>query len=234
MKFEKYQANGNDFIVLDENYTHKSLLAKKLCSRKESVGADGLIFFNKYQNRIFFFNQDGSEANLCVNGLRCLGLYLYRHNILKKRRKINFGNTFYYLEVYQDNPFLIKVIFNKKDYSFQTKIFKQKKVYLIDIGNKHLICDKTLESKVSALVENYPEYNINFVDIISKNKIKIKTYEKGVGFTLNCGSGSFASCFVYHKLNIINEKVNVDDKLEIDLSTCTLLGKANFVFQGEI
>ena len=82
IKFTKYEATGNDFILIENltNYTNEELsdLAVKLCNRNYGIGADGLLLLynTQYKNYLRIFNSDGSEASLCGNGLRCSALHI--------------------------------------------------------------------------------------------------------------------------------------------------------------
>ena len=95
--FEKYQGNGNDFVVIDsrgndlyKNYkTEKIIDIKKICNRQFGIGADGVIFIEEpYEDnyaRMIIFNSDGSEAQMCGNGIRCLVEYLHLNDVLKNK-----------------------------------------------------------------------------------------------------------------------------------------------------
>ena len=92
MKFWKMQALGNDYIVIDNrnekiDTIEATRLAKKLCERKFSVGADGLLlvsYSKKADAKMRIFNADGSEAGMCGNGIRCFSKYCYENGIVKK------------------------------------------------------------------------------------------------------------------------------------------------------
>jgi diaminopimelate epimerase len=92
LAISKYHGIGNDYIIInDEEYRipeeKKSLLAKKLCERYYSVGADGLIFVgysDKYDIKMRIFNSDGSEAEMCGNGIRCFSKHIYEMKIIEK------------------------------------------------------------------------------------------------------------------------------------------------------
>lgn len=241
MIIEKYQASGNDFLISETNIEDSSV--KRLCSRHYGIGSDGLIYYNPLTKRVLFFNQDGSKANLCGNGLRCLGLYLKRHyqknsfNIKcpKNTIKIKIIDAFVrvkFLDLYWHS---IPVAEGHTGFG---------KCYFIDIGNRHAIIivenlDAYLsnrEIKITDNVFNQKQYNLNFVQIIDKKEIKIKTYEIGVGFTLSCGSGSLASCIVLNKLSLIDDEVKVispGGKIKIDLKNNTLMGTSEFIAKVE-
>ncbi|MFX1279363.1 MAG: diaminopimelate epimerase [Promethearchaeota archaeon] len=93
LEFEKYHGLGNDYILLNDiNWEipeqKKSLLAKKLCEIHFSIGADGLIYVgnsDKADIKMRIFNSDGTEAEMCGNGIRCFSKYVYEHNIVHKK-----------------------------------------------------------------------------------------------------------------------------------------------------
>ena len=96
--FEKYQGNGNDFIVIDsrrndlyKNYkTNKTFDIKQICNRQFGIGADGVIFIEKPNQdnyaKMIIFNSDGSEAQMCGNGIRCLVEYLHVNDSMNNKK----------------------------------------------------------------------------------------------------------------------------------------------------
>lgn len=189
--FSKMQAAGNDFIVINnlENefqYSFK-LLAKYLCDRHFGVGADGVLILDKgiktdYKMRIF--NQDGSEAEMCGNGIRCFAKYLYEKRIIKdtefeietlagiKKVKLEVeGNTVVLVEVYMGKPIFefdkIVVYYenNAKTTYDENELFEgiqinEFTVYPVSMGNPHAVCfvdnvDEIDIEKIGKLIENY-------------------------------------------------------------------------------
>ncbi len=95
LKFEKYHGLGNDYVIINDIELQlpeekKALLAKKLCKFHFSIGADGLIYVCKSENsenadiQMRIFNDNGTEAEMCGNGIRCFAKYVYEHDIIKK------------------------------------------------------------------------------------------------------------------------------------------------------
>jgi len=241
MKIEKYHGCGNDFIIINQKIDNIALLSKKLCSRHLGVGADGLIIIDEDNLFVRFFNADGGEANVCGNGLRCLGLYLYKHNTFSKEIFVNTKTEQYKLMMIESN--IVKVIFPLKNVSVNSMIIsideKDYNVMLIDVGNKHcIILNQTPdEIIVQKIAEQFENTNISFVTIENRFKIRVNTYENGVGFTLSCGSASLSSAICLYTLGLIDDKVNIDvdyGKLQVNVQEYSLTGSANYVFQGEI
>ena len=211
MIFEKYQGCGNDFIIVNGKYN--SSLAKKLCKRNINIGADGLIIIN--DNVIKFYNADGTKAKICGNGLRCVGNYLFNHHLLIKQKEI----------ICEKQKYLINVIDNN--------------TFKVDFPLNCILLNYPAKEKIAKEIIKYDkELNVSFVKIINRKLIKIKTYERGVGFTLSCGSASLASSIILNKLNLIDQEVNIkvtEGNLKVSLKQeYSLIGSSKFVYKGEI
>lgn len=189
--FSKMQATGNDFIIINnlENkfeYSFK-LLAKYLCDRHFGAGADGVLILDKgskadYKMRIF--NQDGTEAEMCGNGIRCFAKFLYEKKIIRdtefeietmdgiKKVKLEVeGNTVVLVEVNMGMPIFkfsqIGVYYenNAKDTYNENNLIngiqvEEFTVYPISMGNPHCVCfvdnvDEIDIEKEGKLIENY-------------------------------------------------------------------------------
>lgn len=244
MKIEKYQGCGNDFLITSEFNSNFSSLAKTLCNRHLSFGGDGLIYVDLDNYFVRFFNKDGSEASLCGNGLRCVGLYLYRKGLFVDQIEIETVKHKYQLIIENISPFIVKIVLPISKINISKKIIKiDKQAYnlsLIDVGNKHAICFDE-EAKISHYIareisRKLHNINVNFVRIINRNCIRVLTYERGVGFTLSCGSGSFASALILFNKSLINELVNIEvneGSLSINVMNLSISGSAKYVFTGE-
>lgn len=216
--FSKMQGTGNDFVVINclNQYFNYSLstLAKYLCNRNFGIGADGVIYIFKSTNADFkmrIFNSDGTEAEMCGNGIRCLGKYLYEKSITTKTDirietlsgikelklvvenktvigiKVNMGMPFF--ESQRIPAYLPKEESSKKYHSVDIEIDEKKyKFDLVSMGNPHAVCfTENIEeidvSKIGEIVENYKYFpnkiNVEFVQIIDKNNIRVKVWERG-------------------------------------------------------
>jgi len=278
--FEKYQGNGNDFIVIDsrgndlyKNYdTNKFLDIKKICNRQFGIGADGVIFIeqpdeNNYAKMIIF-NSDGSEAQMCGNGIRCLVEYLHVNDSIKNKNieyKIETKAGLKVAKYINDEitvkmgvPILdsqnIPTTIEKKINSVPTHNFIEKnfsnKGYAVGMGNPHLIFFlKDLDSIALSILgpifeknELFPEKtNVHFCQIINRENIKVKVWERGAGPTLACGTGACAIHVAAYKLGLCNSKTIVSlpgGNLKIDWSKddCEVMmtGNAKKVFSGSM
>lgn len=241
ISFTKMQGLGNDFIILDfEEYkkinTDKAELAKKLCDRNFGIGADGLIIINPETKNTdigwFFYNSDGTLAEMCGNGIRCFAKYVYEKKLINKKTftvetaagtiipEIIDENT---VKVNMGNPILepkkIPVL-SQNNLNFEIladdKIFKANAV---SMGNPHCIIFTDEDTKKLALkygrhIEThkmFPEKtNVEFVKIISKNEVKVDVWERGCGITLACGTGACATVTAGILNELLDKKVKVN------------------------
>ncbi len=247
-EFYKYEGNGNDFIIIDSrnNDSYNRLISnnifniRRLCDRNYGIGADGIIFILNpdYNNdsRMIIFNSDGSEAEMCGNGIRCMIEYLnnqenslidkFEYKIETKAglkvAKYNSGK----ITVRMGKPIfenkLIPTTINKNNNELLTDKFNYKNFkeqgYTVGMGNPHLIFfvdDLALIShkELGPVFENnnlFPEKtNVHFCQIINSKKIIVKVWERGAGSTLACGTGACAIHVAARKLSKCEEKTSI-------------------------
>ncbi|MGK7940056.1 MAG: diaminopimelate epimerase [Crocosphaera sp.] len=229
MKFTKYHGLGNDFILIDNRNSANPLVspeeAVKMCNRHFGIGGDGVIFAlpgdenNDYTMRIF--NSDGSEPEMCGNGIRCLARFiasLEGSEIVGKSYRINTlaGTIIPLIEaegqvrVDMGNPFLLAKEIPTTLGNGQDKVINQPLevegqswlVTCVSMGNPHCItfvdsvADIGLE-RIGPLFEHhsvFPERtNTEFIEVIRRDYIKMRVWERGAGITLACGTGACAS-----------------------------------------
>lgn len=225
MKFEKYHGLGNDFLITEDlsvidNYE----LIKDICNRYTGIGADGLIVVKKDPLEMVFYNQDGTRGEMCGNGIRCFSYYCYNHNLLN-------SNSFdcltldgvKHLEINSYNPFIVRVNMGKMvdnlkvfDIEFNDKIYQ---VYSLNFGVPHAVIftNDGINESLGSYISNHNFFpnktNVNFVRIIDEANIRIVTYERGVGFTKACGTGSCSSVIVCNILGQVTDEVIVHQAL---------------------
>ena len=246
--FYKYQGNGNDFIIIDSrnNDSYKRLISnnnfkvKKFCDRNFGIGADGIIFIVKANNdndsRMIIFNSDGSEAEMCGNGIRCMIEYLHNQENSQfnkseyrvetkaglKVAKYNSGKITVKMgkPIFENN--LIPTTMKKSINELPSEEFNYENFnaqgYAVSMGNPHLIFfveDLTLIShkELGPIFENnnlFPEKtNVHFCQIINSEKIIVKVWERGVGSTLACGTGACAIHVAARKLSRCEAKTSI-------------------------
>lgn len=226
MKFVKAQTNGNDFVIFNENPEKfdKSTLIK-IADRKFGIGCDQLIFVNQKCDKyiITFFNNDGSYANMCGNGSCAVTKYI--HEILKTESKnINL--------IIDD-----KVYETFIDYDSISIIFELPRLQhnIVLTGNKHIIKNIKEINNIKNISKKYPECNIHFVKNLSSNKIRVKTFERGSGWTQACGSGAVAIGFysgIKGKIEIRHD--GGTSFVEVLENKVKFTAKPELVFEGTI
>lgn len=233
--FYKYHGCGNDFIITEynKNYDYNDL-TKKICNRYIGIGADTLIVVKEEKENyaVFFYNSDGSKAPMCGNGIRCAASYLDEtKGVFKLNNVIKIKTDSGVRTVYKENnQYLInmgKPSFNKEDLSLSIcedemidykHLYQNKEYYLnaVFMTTHHLIIvvdDLNITEEVGRyFCENEmfkKQINVNFVKIINRQTLEIKTYERGVGFTKACGSGTTAAVCVLDRKGLVDNVVNV-------------------------
>ncbi|MFQ5432684.1 MAG: diaminopimelate epimerase [Nitrospinota bacterium] len=233
IKFAKYQGLGNDFIIL-ENLTGKLKLTekhiKKLCDRHYGIGCDQLLIAGKSQKadyKMSLFNRDGSPAEMCGNGIRCMARYLYMHRITRKKGlKIETDAGIMttkiidpLVEVDMGEPVLDgpRVPVNRKGQVINSPLQTKEgtfKISAVSMGNPHtVIFVKNVKmvplEKFGPAVENHPVFprktNVGFAQVITRKKISLRVWERGAGATLACGTGACAAV-VAGALNKVTER----------------------------
>ena len=244
LTFGKYHGLGNDYIIINDIELEipeekKSILAKKLCEFHFSIGADGLIFVCDSEMadiRMRIFNDDGFEAEMCGNGIRCFCKYVYENNIVKKSKitietlkgimigdlkvnnekvetvKINMGAPI--LEC--DKVPVISTNNSDRCIAESIEILDRRFQFTgVSMGNPHAIIfvedqldDNDLNKYGSAIEphERFPKkVNVEFVKILSKEEAILRVYERGVGVTKSCGTGTCAAVVAGTLLNKFEE-----------------------------
>lgn len=224
INFTKMQGLGNDFVLLDyEEYkkTNKTPeeLAKKLCDRHFGIGADGLMIVNPNTTETdigwFFYNNDGSIAQMCGNGIRCFAKYVYEKGLVNKKEFSIETKAGTIIPKILDNG-LIKVNMNKpilepkkipvnveNNLNFEVKVSDRTFIAnAISMGNPHCVIITDEDTKELALkygreIEThklFPEKtNVEFIKILSRNEMNLDVWERGCAITLACGTGACAS-----------------------------------------
>ncbi len=266
-KFLKAHGLGNDFVIFTKhsklNISKK--LVKFLSDRKKGVGCDLTVFLNKSENDYSdlvarFFNKDGSEAEVCGNALRCIGNYYFKKfNKKNVTVETNSGlidvekniNEKISVDLGKPNiswdkiPIKIDVDTQNLDFDFDYL----KGGFAVNVGNPHVIffVDNLNESELKKDSEKivktnfFPNgVNVSIVKVLSRSKVNIMTYERGVGITDACGSGAGASVFASNKLNFCDKNVEVSmagGNLFVEITRdehILTIGDAKDVFVGQI
>jgi len=244
-------ASGNDFIVL-ENMRPNKVLIQKMCTRHTGIGADGVLVLlpsKKAEFKMRIFNPDGSEAEMCGNGIRCISLYAWKKKFVKKRFSIETLAGIIKANIISKNN--VRVFLNSpKNIKLNLNIrYKGAKIHTVNTGVPHAIIFVADINKADVLntgraIRHHRQFqpkgvNVDFVQIIGKNRIAVRTYERGVeAETLSCGTGVTASAVISRLARKLQAKIKVHtrsgDILEIDTEKMSLEGPVYFVFEGRV
>ncbi|MEE1244091.1 MAG: diaminopimelate epimerase [Acutalibacteraceae bacterium] len=260
MKFTKMHGIGNDYLyVYGEVPKNVSELSQKLSDRHFGAGSDGMIYISKSDVADFkmrIFNADGSEAKMCGNGIRCVGKYVYDKGYTdKKVLSIETLSGIKYLSLQVVNGKVKTVTVNMgKAEAKEEKILEIEgetvSVIPVSVGNPHAVIfvddiEKALLYTLGPKIEHHKEFkdgvNVEFVEVISPDKLRMRVWERGSGVTLACGTGACASvsAAISAKKSNYGETVSVlldGGTLKIEISpdnTVEMTGPAEFVYEGE-
>ena len=275
IKFTKMHGLGNDYVYIDainQKIENESSLAKFVSNRHFGIGSDGLILICKSDSADFkmrMFNSDGSEAEMCGNGIRCVGKFVYDKGLTDK--------TIVKIETLAG---IKTLVLNTKDGKVETArvdmgepILEAEKIPVISkeqpvknleleaenkkfkftcvsMGNPHAITivENTKEfdvekyGKILEVDKAFPKKaNIEFAQIIDKENIKMRVWERGAGETLACGTGACATAVACNFNGLTGRKVNIDllgGTLNIEWNEkdnhVYMTGPAVTVFDGEL
>ncbi len=280
--FIKMHGLGNDFILID--CLHKSLgdssflsyLTRKLCDRNFGIGADGVILIlpsSKADLRMRIFNSNGTEAQMCGNGIRCFAKYAYENKLISKNKftvetlagiitpelifqdlkdkkvlriKVNMGTPKLRRREIpmtgEDTPIVVKETLKiNPEQTF--------KITCVSMGNPHcIIFVNDIQSipveEIGPKIENHPLFpektNVEFIQILNKQEINFRVWERGVGETLACGTGACAALVAA----VLNKKTDRQALVHLaggdlniqwsDNEHIYMTGPAELVFRGEI
>lgn len=221
--FTKMHGNGNDFIVID-NRDNLAINWEKdpefLCDRRFGIGCDQLILVEESESediKMRIFNADGSEVEMCGNGIRCFAKYVYERGIITKREmrvetlagtiipvfqesgvvKVDMGNAIL-------NGLEIPTTINKKPVLAETITIDGNDLQFtaVSMGNPHAVffvasVDDVPLEKWGPLIENHVFFpkriNVEFIEVVSRSEVKMRVWERGASETLACGTGACAS-----------------------------------------
>jgi len=263
IRFTKAVATGNDFVIIDNRPSKiaaLSSLAKKLCDRKRGVGADGLLVIERSKRadfRMRIFNPDGSEAQMCGNGSRCVALYAFRKRVAPIAMTID---TLAGVLKAGVKGAVVKVMLTEpKDIRWNFCLMIHKcpyKLSFVNTGVPHVIhfvddLDGVDVKNLGSHMRNHGEFgpegtNADFVKIVDKRTIRVRTYERGVeDETLACGTGSVASALIAAEAEKMASPITVEtrsgetlkvyfDNINGRFTGVYLEGKAKLVYEGEI
>jgi diaminopimelate epimerase len=259
MKFFKMHGSGNDFVLFITSDKEQSLftrpLIRKICRRHYGIGADGLILVLPARSKgadlqMRIFNADGSEAEMCGNGIRCLGKLAYEERLTNKKNLIiETISGKIAIKLIAKNNKVSRVSVTIAAPSTVRKISESK--FKVIMGNPHCVLFikediKTFPvSKYGPLLEKHRLFpqgaNVEFVRVKHRGAIDLRVWERGVGETLACGTGACAAFIAglsAHKLQANGVKVKLPGGLlnvfKLKNGKIMLSGPAEMVCAGDI
>lgn len=260
MHFTKMHGLGNDYLyVYGEVPENISELSQYLSERHFGAGSDGMIYISKSNIADFkmrIFNADGSEAKMCGNGIRCVGKYVYDKGYTDKKQltvETLSGIKTLELHIVGEKVKSVTVSMGKAVAEKpKTLDVDGEKVELIpvSVGNPHAVIfvDDIETAPLTTLgpkIERHPEFpdgvNVEFVQVINEETIRMRVWERGSGVTMACGTGACASTMaaisagycrydetVSVQLDGGTLKIRIDGDNEVQMT-----GPAKFVYEGE-
>jgi len=262
--FTKMNGAGNDFVMMDNREGRICLTAAQiswLCDRHRGVGADGLLLVEPATQqgdfRMRYYNSDGREAEMCGNGTRCFLRYALRISG-SQQKTLSFETPAglirgtllnHSVEIHMSDP---------RDHRPPTILQLENgpdEVHFINTGVPHAaVYVKDLEKidvhRRGAELRQHAAFapsgtNVNFIQILAPNHLRIRTYERGVeSETLACGTGVVASALLHHlhtgAPSPIRVAVQGGDTIQVSFENAPnfqnvrMLGPAEFVFEGEV
>jgi diaminopimelate epimerase len=293
MKFTKMQGAGNDYVYVNcfqEAFpAHPDQLARKIADRHYGVGGDGLIFIcpsTMADARMRMFNADGSESEMCGNGLRCVAKYVYEHDICRvPTLKIETGRGVLTLDLEVENEHVNRVrvdmgepILDAEKIPVQVPGLAadarivdvpgpsdacpgpeaaqlmgnagvQPLLTCVSMGNPHVViyCDVVADvplQKIGPILESHAWFprriNVHFVQVHSRREVTMRTWERGSGITMACGTGASAVCVAGVLSRRTDRKIlahlpggDLDLEWNADNNHVYMTGPAVEVFSGE-
>ena len=276
MKFTKMHGAGNDYVYVDcftQDIANPAETAIKISNRNFGIGSDGLILIlpsDKADLRMRMFNSDGSESEMCGNGIRCVAKYAFDHGIVNKSEiTAETGAGILTLQLFPGQSGQIEKVRVNMGVPRLTRgeipmtgdgtsrvvneplniLHTTFHITCVSMGNPHCVIfvddvEKFQVEKYGPLIENHEMFprrtNVEFVQIISPTEVRQRTWERGAGETLACGTGASAVC-VAGVLNELTDKKILNHlsggDLELEWSEDGYLymtGPAVEVFSGEI
>ena len=275
IKFTKMHGLGNDYVYMDaihQKIENESSLAQFVSNRHFGIGSDGLILICKSDVADFkmrMFNSDGSEAEMCGNGIRCVGKFVYDKGLTDKTTvtiETLAGIKTLELNTKEGKVETVKVdmgepILSPKEIPVISDEEPVKNLMLeaegrkfkftcVSMGNPHAITeventekfDVEKYGKVLEVDKAFPnKTNVEFIQIIDKNHVKMRVWERGAGETLACGTGACATavaCYLNGKTDRNVEVELLGGKLFIEWNEennhIYMIGPAVTVFEGEL
>ncbi|MBI2933771.1 MAG: diaminopimelate epimerase [Planctomycetes bacterium] len=240
MRFAKMHGAGNDYVVVDATKRRPagnlSALARAVSDRHTGIGSDGLILIAKSRRadfRMIMFNADGSEGEMCGNGLRCIAKYAADHGLTRKKRlRIETPGGIVAIErnariiVAMGAPRPIPPSFHVAADGTSALMAvnvaaggRRYPATVVSMGNPHCVIEVDDAGTfpvqtIGPLIERHPDFpsrvNVEFAQVMAPDRVKQRTWERGSGETLACGSGACAVAVALRAAGHIRERASIE------------------------
>ncbi len=251
MKFVKMEGLGNDFVVLEGPLDPTATQVIGWCDRRRGIGADGVLVASRIDAgrvRMAYWNADGGRAEMCGNGLRCVARFAHDRGWTDGRSFIvqtDLGD--YPVKVHKSGQ-VRAMLGHAVAPENPVMSVVGTEVHPMSMGNPHavLFVENTIEAPVKSLgpvievAEQFPDRtNVEFVEVKDRTRIEVRTWERGVGETLACGTGAGAAAVVANREGLADGTLTVgllggDLEIEIDDDLVWMDGPATYVFTGKL
>src|SRR5574344_1505852 len=245
IKVTKMQGLGNDFAIIDYSEYEKSRmsmseLAIKICDRHKGIGADGMIIPRVLDDAKdadiswFFYNSDGTVAQMCGNGIRCFTKYVKdKHLVHSNKIRVRTLAGIIIPEIQSDGTVRVNMstpileparipFRGNSNLNYEVKVFdKDFKLNAISMGNPHCVIFTDGSEDLLKMAKVYGEElehnnllpektNVEFAHVSSRNEIDMRVFERGCGITLACGTGACATAVAGILNNLTDSKVKIN------------------------
>ncbi len=231
--FVKMHGIGNDFILLKRqdfpNASQDQKLAELICQRHFGIGADGMMVAEaseKADVKMLYYNADGSQGEMCGNGIRCFAHYVLAEKLVPEKSVLRIQTLLDVREVeiqsHEPEGSRVKVYMGKPEVrSLELSITldgEEIKLADLTVGVPHAVLLEPLLSihRVETLgprierLDHFPQgTNVNFAKVHDRSHVSVMTWERGAGHTLACGTGICSVCSVLHQKGMVEDRISV-------------------------
>ncbi len=260
MRFTKMHGLGNDYLYYYGELQQAEEWSKKLSDRHFGIGSDGIITISESSIADFkmrIFNADGSEAKMCGNGIRCVGKYVYEKGYTNKEKltiETLSGIRTLELKIFNNQVESVKVDMGRAEVQPENSLLingEQIVFTQVSMGNPHAVIfvdnaeNASLET-IGATMEKhnfFPEgTNVEFVQKLDENNLRMRVWERGSGITMACGTGACAAvaaaiasgkCPVQKEITVRLDGGELQIVVQSD-NRVTMTGKANIICECEV
>jgi diaminopimelate epimerase len=240
LHFTKMQALGNDFVIIDGVRQQVALSAeqiRRISARRTGIGCDQLLVAENGNGQgedfgVRIYNADGSEAEQCGNGIRCVARFVQNQALTDKASiAVGVAGALYRLTVHDDNrvtvdmgvpefePDRVPFVAHRRCASYSLNFGGQSfTLAVLSMGNPHAVqfVDDVKVAPVATngpRIEHHPRFpkrtNVEFVQVVDRSRVHLRVHERGVGETQACGSGACAAVVAAHQAGLVADAVQV-------------------------